>query len=202
MGNVLKFEERKIMSEEKDNGGGDKDELLKKGIRIFMGDVNTDSMEPLIEWILAANLSPKKSKKELTLGICSPGGDLNACFALLDVMKGSNVTIKTIGMGMIASCGLLMFISGTKGQRTLTPNTSILSHQYSWGSFGKEHELFATVREYELTTERLINHYKKCTGLDEQMIREKLLPPSDVWLDANEAKELGICDNIKEMGME
>lgn len=202
MGNVLKFEERKIMSEEKDNGGGDKDELLKKGIRIFMGDVNTDSMEPLIEWILAANLSPKKSKKELTLGICSPGGDLNACFALLDVMKGSKVTIKTIGMGMIASCGLLMFISGTKGQRTLTPNTSILSHQYSWGSFGKEHELFATVREYELTTERLINHYKKCTGLDEQMIREKLLPPSDVWLDANEAKELGICDNIKEMGME
>ena len=189
------------MAEEKDNGGGDKDELLKKGIKIFMGDVDSESMETIVEWILAANLSPKKSHKELTLGICSPGGDLNACFALLDVMLGSRVPIKTIGMGMIASCGLLMFISGTKGQRTLTPNTSILSHQYSWGSYGKEHELFATVREYELTTERLINHYKKCTGLDENMIREKLLPPSDVWLDANEAKELGICDNIKEMGM-
>ena len=80
-------------------------------------------------------------------------------------------------MGMIASCGLLMFISGTKGKRILTPNTSILSHQYSWGSYGKEHELFATVREYELTTERMVNHYKKCTGLDDNMIREKLLPP-------------------------
>lgn len=190
------------MAEEKDNGKGDKDELLEKGIRIFMGNVDSESMEPIVEWILAANLSSKKSHKELTLGICSPGGDLNACFALLDVMHGSRVPIKTIGMGMIASCGLLMFISGTKGQRTLTPNTSILSHQYSWGSYGKEHELFATVREYELTTERLINHYKKCTGLDENMIREKLLPPSDVWLDANEAKELGICDNVKEMGMD
>ena len=189
------------MSEEKDSGSGDKDELLKKGVRIFMDDVDADSMAPLIEWILAANMSWKKTHKELTLGICSPGGNLNECFALLDVIMGSKIPIRTVGMGMIASCGLLMFISGTKGKRTLTPNTSILSHQYSWGSFGKEHELFATVREYELTTERLINHYKKCTGLDEKMIREKLLPPSDVWLSASEAKELGICDNIQEMGM-
>ena len=187
------------MTEEKESGAEDKDELLDKGIKIFMGDVNMKTMEPLIEWILAANLSWKKSKKELTLGICSPGGDLNACFALIDVMKGSRIPIRTIGMGMIASCGLLMFITGTKGKRILTPNTSILSHQYSWGSYGKEHELFATVREYELTTERMVNHYKKCTGLKDGKIREKLLPPSDVWLDAKEAKELGICDQIQEM---
>ena len=187
------------MTEEKESGAEDKDELLDKGIKIFMGDVNMKTMEPIIEWILAANLSWKKNQKELTLAICSPGGDLNACFALIDVMQGSRIPIRTVGMGMIASCGLLMFISGTKGKRILTPNTSILSHQYSWGSYGKEHELFATVREYELTTERMVNHYKKCTGLDDNMIREKLLPPSDVWLDAKEARKLGICDHIQEM---
>ena len=188
------------MTEEKESGVEDKDELLDKGIKIFMGDVNMKTMEPIIEWILAANLSWKKNQKELTLAICSPGGDLNACFALIDVMQGSKIPIRTIGMGMIASCGLLMFITGTKGKRILTPNTSILSHQYSWGSYGKEHELFATVREYELTTERMVNHYKKCTGLEDKMIREKLLPPSDVWLDAKEARKLGICDQIEEMG--
>ncbi len=187
------------MTEEKESGAEDKDELLDKGIKIFMGDVNMKTMEPIIEWILAANLSWKKNQKELTLAICSPGGDLNACFALIDVMQGSRIPIRTIGMGMIASCGLLMFITGTKGKRILTPNTSILSHQYSWGSYGKEHELFATVREYELTTERMVNHYKKCTGLEDKMIREKLLPPSDVWLDAKEARKLGICDHIQEM---
>ena len=178
----------------------DKELLLSKGITIFMGDVTEATMIPLVEWILAANLS-NKPQKELTLGICSPGGDLNACFALIDVMKGSRIPIKTIGMGMIASCGLLMFISGTKGKRILTPNTSILSHQYTWGSYGKEHELFATVKEFELTTKRMIAHYKKCTGLSEKIIREKLLPPHDVWLDANQAKKLGICDKIQEMGM-
>jgi ATP-dependent Clp protease protease subunit len=173
-------------------------QLLMEGVVVFMGDVTVESMSPLIDWILAENFAEKR-KKELTLGICSRGGDLNACFALVDVMKGSKIPIKTVGLGMIASCGLLMFITGQKGRRVLTPNTSILSHQYSWGSIGKEHELFARVRELELTTERMINHYKKCTGLKEADIRKYLLPPHDVWLGAKEAKKLGLCDKVEQI---
>ena len=172
-------------------------ELLMRGHHVFMSDVTQETMKPLIDWIISENYNKDKKKKELTLGICSPGGDLNACFALVDIMKGSKIPIRTIGMGMIASCGLLMFISGEKGRRVLTPNTSILSHQYSWGSYGKEHELFAQVKEYDLTTERIVNHYKKCTGLSEKDIRKYLLPPHDVWLSAKEAKKLGLCDSIQ-----
>jgi len=179
--------------------GAPKLELLSKGIVVFMGDVTVETMSPLIDWILAENLKTKK-QKELTLGICSPGGDLNACFALIDVMKGSKIPIRTIGLGMIASCGLLMFITGTKGRRILTPNTSILSHQYSWGQGSeKEHELFARVKELELTTERMINHYIKCTGLKEADLRKYLLPPHDVWLGAKEAKKLGLCDKVEQI---
>jgi ATP-dependent Clp protease, protease subunit len=177
---------------------GPKIELLMNGVVIFMGDVTVESMSPLIDWILAENFKDKR-KKELTLGICSRGGDLNACFALIDVIRGSKIPIKTVGMGMIASCGLLMFISGEKGRRILTPNTSILSHQYSWGSIGKEHELFARVKELELTTERMITHYKKCTGLNETAIRKYLLPAHDVWLGAKDAKKLGLCDKVQQI---
>ena len=177
---------------------GPKVELLMNGVVVFMGDVTVETMSPLIDWILAENYKEKK-KKELTLGICSRGGDLNACFALVDIMKGSKIPIRTVGLGMIASCGLLMFITGTKGRRVLTPNTSILSHQYSWGSIGKEHELFARVKELELTTERMINHYKKCTGLKEADIRKYLLPAHDVWLSAKEAKKLGLCDKVEQI---
>ena len=173
-------------------------ELFLRGHHVFMSEVTQETMKPLIDWIIAENFNREKKKKELTLGICSPGGDLNACFALIDIMKGSKIPIRTIGMGMIASCGLLMFISGTKGRRVLTPNTSILSHQYSWGSFGKEHELFAAVKEFDLTTQRMITHYKKCTGLSEKDIRKYLLPPEDMWLSAKEAKKLGLCDSITE----
>ena len=171
-------------------------ELFLRGHHVFMSEVTQETMKPLIDWIISENFNREKKKKELTLGICSPGGDLNACFALVDVMKGSKIPIRTIGMGMIASCGLLMFISGEKGRRVLTPNTSILSHQFSWGSFGKEHELFAAVKEFDLTTRRMIDHYKKCTGLSEENIRKYLLPPQDVWLSAKEAKKLGLCDSI------
>ena len=172
-------------------------ELLLRGHHVFMSDVTQETMKPLIDWIISENFNQKEKKRELTLGICSPGGDLSACFALVDVMKGSKIPIRTIGMGMIASCGLLMFISGEKGKRILTPNTSILSHQYSWGTYGKEHELFAQVKEYDLTTERIVNHYKKCTGLSEKDIRKYLLPPHDDWLSAKEAKKLGLCDKIQ-----
>jgi ATP-dependent Clp protease protease subunit len=90
-------------------------------------------------------------------------------------------------------------MAGKKGHRVITPNTSILSHQYSWGSSGKEHELFAQVREFELSTERMIAHYRKCTGLTEKKIREVLLPPEDRWLSAEEAIKYGIADKIKEV---
>jgi len=172
-------------------------DLFDAGHYIFMGDVDQDTMKPIIEWILSENFKTENRKTLLTLAICSPGGDLNACFALVDVIKGSSIPIRTIGMGMIASCGLLLFISGEKGKRVLTPNTSILSHQYSWGKYGKEHELFAVVKEYDLTTERIISHYKKCTGKSEKEIRSLLLPPHDVWLSAKEAKKFGLCDSIQ-----
>jgi len=174
-------------------------QLLSNGMYVFMGDVSMDTMSPIIDWILSENMKRSDKQKELTLGICSRGGDLNACFALIDVMRASTIPVKTIGLGMIASCGLLMFISGKKGRRILTPNTAILSHQYSWGSVGKEHELFARVKEMELTTERMINHYKKCTGLNEKKVRDFLLPPEDVWLSATEAKTLKLCDKIEDI---
>ena len=145
---------------------------------------------------MGKNLGNPKPKY-LQIVINSGGGDLNSAFAAIDVMKGSTIPIYTIGLGCVASAAFAIFIAGKKGYRTLTPNTSIMSHQYTWGTYGKEHELFATVKEYELTTKRMLQHYKKCTGLTEKKIREHLLPPQDVWLSAAEAKKLGLCDSIK-----
>ena len=120
-------------------------------------------------------------------------------FALIDVMRSSKIPIKTVGLGTIASCGLLIFLSGSPGRRVLTPNTSIMSHQFSWGTEGKVHELFATVKEFELTQQRMVNLYKNCTGLDEETIKRVLLPPQDVYLSAQDALEYHICDHVAEL---
>jgi ATP-dependent Clp protease protease subunit len=168
------------------------------GFYVLIDEISLSSVKPVIEWILESNFSESKPEL-LNLLICSPGGDLSAAFALIDIMRGSTIPIRTIGLGQIASAGLLIFVAGTKGHRILTPNTSILSHQYSWGAFGKEHELFAQVKEFDLTTKRMINLYKKCTGLNEEQIRDNLLPPQDIWLGADESKKLGLCDMVKDL---
>lgn len=165
---------------------------------LLMEDISLASCKPVIEWIFEANFAEEKPQS-LNLIICSPGGDLSAGFALVDVMKGSSIPVYTIGIGQIASAGLLIFLAGERGKRVLTPNTSILSHQYTWGSFGKHHELMAANKEFDLTNQRLVNHYKKTTGMNEKQIRELLLPPHDIWLTSNEAKEMGICDVVKEL---
>jgi ATP-dependent Clp protease protease subunit len=92
-----------------------------------------------------------------------------------------------------------MFLAGHKGRRVLTPNTSILSHQYSNYHEGKHHELFAIAKEHSLIQHRMLQHYKASTGLDEATILTKLLPASDIYLSADEALELGICDYISDL---
>lgn len=175
-----------------------KDDSSKHSFFLLMEEITMNTCKQAVEWVFDSNFQEERADM-LNLIVCSPGGDLNAAFALVDTMRGSAIPIRTIGLGQIASAGLMIFIAGEKGQRLLTPNTSILSHQYSWGAFGKEHELFAQIKEFDLTTKRMIAHYKKCTGLKEEQIRDYLLPPQDVWLSALEAKKLGICDDVKDL---
>ena len=184
------------MSKENKKDAGQSPSVEECGIFLLMDEISDSTCKDVIQFIISKNIS-KPYPKYLQLIINSGGGDLQAAFAVIDTMKGSAIPVYTVGLGCVASAAIAIFMAGEKGKRVLTPNTSVLSHQYSWGTYGKEHELLATVKEYELTTKRMINHYKKCTGLTEKKIREFLLPAQDIWLSATEAKKLGICDSIK-----
>ena len=183
--------------EVKDSHSDDK-YLWHHGIHYFCDDFDNETTKPVIKWILEQNLTPKSERpEELTLIINSYGGDSASCFALIEVMKGSKIPVKTIGIGIVASCGILALMSGHKGRRFITPTASILSHQYSSGSYGKDHELLADQKIQHLTRDKILRHYKKCTGLSEKKIKELLLPASDVWLTAEEAVEYGVADEIR-----
>ena len=154
----------------------------------LFGEVNDDSAQNAISWILEANYSDEPPE-DLTMLINSEGGSLSAAFAIIDIMRGSSIPIRTIGLGQIASAGLLIFMSGHKGSRILTNNTSVMSHQYHWGAVGKNHELVAIRKEQDLTQERLVKHIKKCTGLSEKQINKDLMPPHDVFFVWNRSKK-------------
>jgi ATP-dependent Clp protease protease subunit len=173
--------------------------LSDHGVYYFASEFNTCSTKDVITWILESNFQTSNKLENLTLMITSYGGDLMSAFALIDVMRGSSIPIHTIGLGVIASAGLMTFIAGEPGCRLITPNTSILSHQWAAGTYGKEHELIATQRQFDLTTKRMIAHYRKCTKLSEKIIREKLLPPQDIWLSSEEALEYNLADSVKNL---
>lgn len=189
-----------LQPHETDNSEKDPSKLLQDhGMYVFMDEVSDETIKPIIEWILVENHVVKKKKKELLLMICSEGGSVEDAFALIDVMFSSSIPIKTVGLGCIASSGLLIFLAGYPGRRILTPNTSILSHQYSNFHEGKAHELFAIAKEHNLIQARMLAHYHKTTGLPQDVILSKLLPPSDIYLTAEEAVGLGICDFISDL---
>lgn len=184
------------MSKDKDDDAQDLEEL---GIKLVFGDIDTDMSKEIITWILEHNCKKSNKIKELNLIINSVGGDLYDAFAVVDTMLGSKIPVNTTGIGTVASAALVIFLAGQKGNRVLTPNTCILSHQWSGGAIGKSHELVAVKKDYDLTNERMMNHYKKMTGLKVKQIEEQLLPAHDVYLNAKEALELNICDKIKEL---
>jgi len=176
-------------------GGG---KLEASGIYLLHEEISDVSCANLVRYIFEANLDEGRKFEHIQLVINSPGGNLQSAFGVCDVIQGSMIPIHTIGIGLIASAALMIFMTGRRGERVITPNTGILSHQWTWGSFGKEHELLAKVKEFDLMKDRMIKHYKKHTGLSEKKIKQYLLPPTDVWLSAQEAVKLHIADKIVE----
>jgi len=187
------------MNNEKNSINNALSPIEEYGVYFLNGEVNFKSTGDLIRFILSSNLNHNSSLDHLTLFINSPGGICSAGFALIDVMFGSKIPIKTVGIGMIASMGLQIFLAGEKGSRTLTPNCLILSHQFSGGQFGKEHELVAGQKRYTHVSDMMMRHYIRTTGMSKEDIKKYLLPAQDVWLTPKEAKKFGICDVIKDL---
>jgi len=99
-------------------------ELLGNSIHFLVGEINEDTIKSAIKWIVYENLESKE--KTLTLYVNSTGGDLYQAFALIDVMRSSNHTIRTVGIGAVMSAAFLIFASGDQGERYAARNTSFM----------------------------------------------------------------------------
>jgi len=53
-------------------------------------------------------------------------------------------------------------------------------------------------KENDICNDKMINILKEATGLAPSVIKKKLLPPSDVYLTAQEVLDIGIADHILE----
>ena len=170
------------------------DPLWNSGNYLFMEGVDDISCGNAIRFIQYHNMS-ESPLKELTIVINSPGGSVSSAMALIDVMKTSNIPVNTLALGMIASCGVLLTMSGKK--RTISETCQVMSHQYSWGKSGKHADLLANRKAEDMTHNMLVKHYMKCTKKPRKYVEKYLLPHEDVWMDAHEAVKHGIVDEVQ-----
>ena len=168
--------------------------LLENSVHFLTGEIDEDNINECIKWLVYENLDAKP--KILTLYINSTGGDLYSAFALIDIIRSSNHTVRTIAVGAAMSAAFLIFTSGDKGERYCGKNTSLMCHQFSDSTEGKYHDIKATMKDNELSNQRMVDVLKDATGLAPSVIKKKLLPASDVYLTPEEAVELGIADII------
>jgi ATP-dependent Clp protease protease subunit len=132
----------------------------------------------------------------MKLIINSDGGSLNDAFALIDVMRSSPISVVTLGMGNLMSSAFMIFAAGTKGQRAIAKNTSIMIHQFNHEYGGKYHDMKAYAEEIDRINYRMVAELARTGKLNEQEVGSKLLKPSDVWLSAEQLVELGFADII------
>jgi ATP-dependent Clp protease protease subunit len=170
--------------------------LLENSVHFLTGEIDDENIGKCIKWITYENFDSKD--KVLTLYINSTGGDLYSAFALIDIIKSSNHTVRTVGVGAVMSAAFLIFASGDKGERYVGRNASLMCHQFSDSTEGKYHDIKATMKDSELSNQRMVDVLREATGLAPSVVKKKLLPASDVYLTAEEAIELGIADQILE----
>ena len=170
--------------------------LLKNHTHFLMGDIDDENVEKAIRWFIYENMDTVNVDKTLTLYINSTGGSLTDAFALIDVMRNSPFVVRTIGIGNIMSSAFLIFAAGDKGERYISKNASIMSHQFSDSAEAKYHDMKAALKETEYCNKRMVDILTEATGLAPSRVKSKLLPPSDVYLTAEELISFGVADHI------
>ena len=166
------------------------------GIIYISGAIDGGTAESVCKEIIEYNI--KAEVNQIQMVINSPGGSCAAGFSIIDIMEWSRIPIYTTGIGMIASMALLVFMTGEKGRRVVTPRTSILSHRFSAFSVGSHSQLIAGRREEDLAHERIVQHYLAYSNIKDKGELEKcLLRDVDTWLSPEEAVQHGIADRIE-----
>ncbi|EPG73918.1 putative ATP-dependent Clp endopeptidase, proteolytic subunit ClpP [Leptospira fainei serovar Hurstbridge str. BUT 6] len=171
------------------------DENNLKERKIFLwGQVDDASAKHVIDRLLY--LSSEDSTKDITLIINSPGGANTAGMAILDTMNLISNDIRTVCMGLAASFGALLLLSGTKGKRYAYPHSRIMLHQpHVPGRFEAQATdigIFASMVEKE---KKEINRIiAEGTGQPLEIIERDT--DRDFWLSAEEAVTYGVIDSI------
>ncbi|HSB94273.1 MAG TPA: ATP-dependent Clp protease proteolytic subunit [Flavitalea sp.] len=143
-------------------------------------------------------LDAEKPGEEIKFFINSPGGVVTSGMVIYDTMKMIKSPVSTICMGLAASMGSILLSGGNKGRRFIYPHGEVMIHQPSLGGHiqGVSVDLEITAKQTRRVKEigaRILA--ENCGKKMEQVMKDF---DRDYWMDAKEALEYGIVDQVIE----
>ena len=130
--------------------------LLEQRRILLSGPVDNGLAEDVIKQLIYLEYQDKK--KPILLIINSPGGSVDAGFAIWDQIQLLSCPVTTLVMGIAASMGSVLSLASPKGKRFATPKCRIMIHQPSLSGMvqGQATDLEIQAREMLKTKARLV----------------------------------------------
>ena len=167
------------------------EKLLKTRTILISGEINKKCAEKVVTQMLlleAENDSPIK------ILIDSPGGDVDAGYAIFDMARFIKPDVYMIGMGLVASAGALILLAAPKERRFGLPNSHYLIHQPLSGIRGVATEIEIHAKEIEKTRQKINKLISDETGKSLKQVAKDT--DRDFWLSAEESLEYGLISKI------
>lgn len=166
--------------------------LLEERI-VFLGtQINDEVANSIIAQLLF--LEKEDPKKDITLYVNSPGGQVSSTLAMYDTMQHVQPNISTVCLGMAASGGAVILMGGAKGKRFALEHAEIMIHQPLGGAEGQATDI-AIHADHIIKTKGLLNTLiakhtgKKLSDVERDTERDK-------FMTAKEALDYGLIDKI------
>ncbi|NYB74436.1 MULTISPECIES: ATP-dependent Clp endopeptidase proteolytic subunit ClpP [Sedimentibacter] len=166
--------------------------LLKDRIIILSDEVNDATASVIVAQLLF--LESEDPDKDIQLYINSPGGSITAGMAIYDTMQYIKPDVSTICIGMAASMGAFLLLSGAKGKRFALPNSEIMIHQPLGGMKGQASDIKIHADRIIKIRDTLNDIISEKTGQSIEKVSRDT--DRDNFMSAEEAKAYGIIDDI------
>lgn len=163
---------------------------------IYVTGFDDKDLVDFVDEFLSAEQDP--SIQVITVWVSSYGGQVYNCLAMIDIVNASKKPVMMCALGKAMSAGAILLMSGHKGARFASENTTIMIHTASGGAQGKTEDVLADAIELkrldDMLIERLAKNTNKKLPFWRKMFKDK--HNTDITFTAQEALKLGMIDKV------
>jgi ATP-dependent Clp protease protease subunit len=192
--NVIRFDDEDEQDEKKakvDMPDPLTEKFMKTRQILLSGEVNKELAEKIVRQLLILEAD---SSEPVRVFIDSPGGDVDAGYAIFDMIRFVNMPVYLIGMGLVASAAALILLAAPNERRIALPNSRYLIHQPLSGMKGVATDIEIHAQEIEKLRTKLNELIAGETGKSVDVVKQDT--DRDYWMNAEEAREYGLVSKI------